>query len=86
MSLVWPHPIPLSHQLIRTCVPMEPNQTKDKEKEPTIPAETTSEAPNTVESEILQDDAKQAEYRKAYLEQLRRMSCPGCGEDPTLPF
>lgn len=31
-------------------------------------------------------DAQQAEYRKAYLEQLRRMSCPGCGEDPTLPF
>ncbi len=34
----------------------------------------------------LSNDAKQAEYRKAYLEQLRRMSCPGCGEDPTLPF
>jgi hypothetical protein len=31
-------------------------------------------------------DAQQAEYRRAYLEQLRRMSCPGCGEDPTLPF
>jgi hypothetical protein len=34
----------------------------------------------------LDDEALQAEYRKAYLEQLRRMSCPGCGEDPTVPF
>ncbi len=23
----------------------------------------------------------QAEYRRAYLEQLRRQACPGCGED-----
>ena len=24
----------------------------------------------------------QERYRKEYLEQLRKMSCPGCGEDP----
>jgi hypothetical protein len=27
------------------------------------------------------DEATQEAYRKAYLEQLRRQSCPGCGED-----
>ena len=34
----------------------------------------------------LSNEVQQAEYRRAYLEQLRRMSCPGCGENPTLPF
>jgi hypothetical protein len=38
------------------------------------------------ETPDLKNEALQAEYRKAYLEQLRRMSCPGCGEDPTIPF
>ena len=28
----------------------------------------------------LDDEQIQAAYRKAYLEQLRRQSCPGCGE------
>jgi hypothetical protein len=28
----------------------------------------------------LDDEQTQAAYRKAYLEQLRRQSCPGCGE------
>jgi hypothetical protein len=86
MSLVWPHPVPFLHQLIKPCVTMEPNQTPDKEKEQPIPAEAMNGAPNASEADILQDEAQQAEYRKAYLEQLRRMSCPGCGEDPTLPF
>ncbi|MDZ4848230.1 MAG: hypothetical protein SGI77_02965 [Pirellulaceae bacterium] len=38
------------------------------------------------ESSDLENEVLQAEYRKAYLEQLKRMSCPGCGEDPSLPF
>ncbi len=28
---------------------------------------------------------QQEQYRQAYLEQLRRMSCPGCGDDGMLP-
>ena len=40
----------------------------------------------TEELADLSNEAQQAEYRRAYLEQLGRMSCPGCGEDPTLPF
>jgi len=58
----------------------------------------TTEDPSNPKPECTQDnetteqlanvstDAQQAEYRRAYLEQLRRMSCPGCGEDSTLPF
>ncbi len=30
--------------------------------------------------------AQQEQYRQAYLQQLRRMSCPGCGDDGVLPF
>jgi hypothetical protein len=30
--------------------------------------------------------AQQEQYRKAYIEQLRRMSCPGCGDDGVLPM
>ena len=44
----------------------------------------STEAPGQLDG--VSTDAQQAEYRKAYIEQLRRMSCPGCGEDPTLPF
>lgn len=29
---------------------------------------------------------QQEEYRKAYLEQLRRQSCPGCGDDGIVPY
>lgn len=29
---------------------------------------------------------QQEEYRRAYLEQLRRMSCPGCGDDGIVPY
>jgi hypothetical protein len=32
----------------------------------------------------LQDEQLQAKYRQAYLEQLRRQSCPGCGESGIL--
>ncbi|MDZ4852636.1 MAG: hypothetical protein SGI77_25385 [Pirellulaceae bacterium] len=41
---------------------------------------------STDESIDLENEVLQAEYRKAYLEQLKRMSCPGCGEDPTIPY
>ena len=33
-----------------------------------------------------EDLAKQEEYRLAYLEQLRRRSCPGSGDDGSIPY
>ncbi len=44
----------------------------------------TSEAPDDPNLEALAK--QQEEYRKAYLEQLRRMSCPGCGDDGSIPM
>ena len=32
----------------------------------------------------LSDAELQERYRKEYIEQLKRMSCPGCGEDFSL--
>lgn len=29
----------------------------------------------------LEDEATQAEYRQAYLEQLQQRACPGCGDE-----
>jgi hypothetical protein len=29
-------------------------------------------------------EEKQAEYRRAYLEQLKRIACPGCGDGQPL--
>lgn len=56
-------------------------------EEPSNPAPENTLANETPEQLAnVSTDAQQAEYRRAYLEQLRRMSCPGCGEDPTLPF
>lgn len=60
---------------------LEGQQDQSQITDSTEPAAEVSE-----KLDALQNDDKQAEYRKAYLEQLRRMSCPGCGEDPTLPF
>lgn len=31
---------------------------------------------------ILADPEKQDEYRRLFSEELRRRSCPGCGEEP----
>lgn len=55
-----------------------------KDESPTPAEQPAVENPQTLAD--LQNAERQADYRKAYLEQLRRMSCPGCGEDPTLPF
>ena len=35
---------------------------------------------NDKERAELADAKKQAEYRKAYLDQLRKLQCPGCGD------
>ncbi len=60
----------------------EPNQ------RPRTPPEA-SEPESPSESQPLTDEAlaaQQEQYRQAYLQQLRRMSCPGCGDDGVLPF
>lgn len=38
--------------------------------------------------ESLQNETTQADYRRAYLEQIRCQSCPGCGDDgpPMVPW
>ncbi len=41
------------------------------------------EAPNTNDNTAdLQDAELQEKYRREYLIQLKRLSCPGCGEEP----
>ena len=52
----------------------EPNINADK----TETSRTDSTA--NVEQVELADAETQAKYRAAYLEQLRRRSCPGCGD------
>jgi len=59
------------------------NPTNDQPEPESVTA-PTGDVPGPLAD--LSNDAQQDEYRRAYLEQLRRMSCPGCGEDPTLPF
>ncbi len=65
----------------------DPYQSKDTDNQPVqnLPMDPTTEPADGLE-QLTTDELQQAEYRRAYLEQLRRMSCPGCGEDPTLPF
>ncbi len=49
-----------------------------------LAADASKAEPSPLTEEAL---AKQQEqYRQAYLEQLRRMSCPGCGDDGVLPY
>lgn len=48
--------------------------------------ETSDNYPSKVITLSDEDLAKQEEYRRAYLEQLRRQSCPGCGDDGSIPF
>lgn len=43
----------------------------------------TGETPTESDNAQLEDAELQERYRKEYLDQLRRLSCPGCGEDFT---
>ncbi len=60
--------------------------------EPTTQPEPNQESAadgSKTESPPLNDEVlanQQEQYRQAYLKQLRRMSCPGCGDDGVLPF
>ncbi len=58
---------------------MTPSQAKDNQ-----PAAgrtlLTPAAVSESQAEALSDAATQEAYRKAYIKQLRRMNCPGCGE------
>ncbi len=53
----------------------------------------SAESTDSLVSEILDQQLseeqlakQQEEYRMAYLEQLRRRSCPGCGDDGSIPY
>ena len=43
----------------------------------------TGDTPNASDNAQLEDAELQERYRKEYFAQLRRLSCPGCGEDFT---
>lgn len=46
----------------------------------------TGESHSPEQRAALADPTKQEAYRKAYLEQLRRQNCPGCGDDGVSGF
>lgn len=48
------------------------------------PADAAKPAISPHDLEQLADPGKQAEYRRAYLAQLRQRACPGCGETDEL--
>ncbi len=50
------------------------------------PPPTDADAPlDSKDLAHLADPQTQEEYRRAYLEQLRRRACPGCGDDGSIP-
>ena len=53
------------------------------------PAESTELSVSITPDQPLSEEQlakQQEEYRIAYLEQLRRRSCPGCGDDGSIPY
>ncbi len=63
--------------------PDQPNQVTP------LPNESTDSSISSIPDQQLSEEqlAKQQEqYRIAYLEQLRRRSCPGCGDDGSIPY
>jgi hypothetical protein len=61
----------------------------DPTPQPEPVKESIADALKTDAAPPLNDEAlaqQQEQYRQAYIEQLRRMICPGCGDDGVLPF
>jgi len=72
---------------------MHPSSNPNRNHQPSEPcsvehsSEVTPDGQATQELKLSDEDlAKQEEYRLAYLEQLRRRSCPGCGDDGSIPY
>ncbi len=61
----------------------EPNSQPEPVQEVIADASKADAAPPLTDEALAK---QQEQYRQAYLEQLRRMSCPGCGDDGMLPF
>lgn len=59
---------------------MEPEATPKGATKSTVDGQEQEHSSMSVSK--LDDEALQAEYRRAFIEQLRRRSCPGCGEEP----
>ena len=57
---------------------LEPEKKQAHEAGDESPA---GETPTASDNAQLEDAELQERYRKEYLAQLRRLSCPGCGED-----
>lgn len=62
-----------------------PNEEKDEGRNAPKEAETP-EGEDDGKLSDLENPEIQEQYRKAMMEQIRRMSCPGCGDDGPLPF
>ena len=58
--------------------PQEMTTTADQTQQPDD--ETESQPLTDKQREQLYDEDLQAKYRAAHAEQMRRQSCPGCGE------
>ena len=72
---------------------MNPSSNPNQNNQPSEPrlvdclAEVSLEGQASHDLKLSDEDlAKQEEYRLAYLEQLRRRSCPGCGDDGSIPY
>jgi hypothetical protein len=61
---------------------MEPRRTSSSNSE--LPVNLEHENLSPERTAELADDAKQEEYRQAFLLQQQRRNCPGCGDDGSL--
>ena len=67
---------------------MAPDQTHNKDDgfSKPDPSPAPEEPNDDKELSDLENPEKQEEYRKAFIEQMKRRACRGCGDDGPLPF
>ncbi len=59
------------------------SQHSDRSKHPVQPSPVAEEGATDEQEAELQDTELQEQYRKAYIEQMKRRLYPGCGDDGT---
>ena len=62
---------------------MTPNPQNQRER-PDRPEPETANADSSEHLPELDDQVLQERYRKAFIEQIKRRQCPGCGDDGAL--
>ena len=65
---------------------MAPEPTRDKDDGFSNPKPSLSPEDTEQELSDLENAGNQEEYRKAFIEQMKRRACRGCGDDGPLPF